>query len=68
MRLYKPYDSRVDLWGIGFFLYKFLDASDNIFGKMKYGDKKAYKFITEGQFDMHGEPWKRVSDDAKDLI
>jgi calcium-dependent protein kinase len=58
---------KCDIWSTGIILYILLS------GKMPFNAEKAdHKYIAEkiliGQFEMESDVWKKISEDAKDLV
>uniref|UniRef100_A0AAQ5X5W9 Ribosomal protein S6 kinase n=1 Tax=Amphiprion ocellaris TaxID=80972 RepID=A0AAQ5X5W9_AMPOC len=66
------YDKACDLWSVGVILYTMLSGQVP-FQSEQRGMTSSYaadimQKIKEGDFSLDGEPWKGVSEDAKELV
>lgn len=59
------YTEKCDMWSIGVILYIMLSGKPPFGGKT---DREILAKVTQGNYSLSGELWKRRSDDAKDLI
>jgi calcium-dependent protein kinase len=62
--LLSKYNEKCDIWSCGVILYILLS------GKPPFGgeDDEILEKIKKGKYDLKGDPWQRVSSEAKDLI
>lgn len=55
-------NEKIDMWSVGCVVYIMLS------GGMPFGGRQMRQLIIAGTYSLEGEPWDRVSDDAKDFI
>lgn len=59
------YDSKCDIWSAGVILYIMLCGYPPFYGD---NDDEILQKVILGDYQMEGEEWDQVSQDAKDLI
>jgi len=63
--LMKRYDRKCDMWSVGAVMYTLLCGRPPFSGRT---EKEVLQKVRLGKYDLTGEEWQSVSEDAKDLI
>ena len=65
--LQKGYTAKVDLWGVGVFLYILVTGTPPFYSQSN-DINEVFNLIVKGKYEKTQEKWKNISEDAKKLI